>query len=135
MNVLKFGGSSLQNQYMQNTVINIIKDHWKNDLATAVVFSAFGKSTNRLISMAEKASLKDSSYTDELKDFYQFHIECYQFLISKNQTNFYLHQLYQDLSDILRGVYLIGELSLRTKDLIMSFGERYSNWIRVRCRS
>src|SRR5690606_40378119 len=49
----------------------------------------------------------------------------------KGQSNIFAHikLLLNELEDVLHGVFLLRELSLRTRDLIMSFGERLSAYI------
>ncbi len=127
MKVLKFGGSSIATPERVEKVIEIILN--SKDVK-AVVFSAFGGITNKLIEMSSLASLGDKDYLKLLDEIKEQHINAVEFLI-KNTTkvNENINLLFEELTDILHGVFLVKEASLRSKDLIMSFGERLSAYI------
>ena len=129
MKILKFGGTSLKDEDRVRQVADIIlaqKD------SVAVVVSAFAGVTDRLIRMAEKAAQGDKSYLQDEKNLEEKHIAMAKALIdSKNQSLMVSRIIlkFNDLHDILHGIFLVRELSPRMLDVVMSFGERLSAFI------
>jgi len=131
MKVLKFGGSSVGNAERIKKVIAIIKESLKKDKNIAVVFSAFHGITDLLIKMSNLASQGKLEYLDVFKEIETRHIKTIQELIEiKNQSGIIaaIKMSLNELEDVTNGVYLVKELSPRTLDFIMSFGERLSNF-------
>ena len=132
MKVLKFGGTSVGTVESINQVIQIIKENLDEGRKIAVVYSAMGGVTNRLIEIGKMASQSDPEYTEQLRSVEERHFNAVRGLIDvKNQSGAIakVKGLFNELEDLLRGVSLIKELSLRTLDLIVSFGERLSTTI------
>lgn len=132
MKVLKFGGTSVGTVESINQVIQIIKENLDEGLKIAVVYSAMGGVTNRLIETGKMASQSDPEYSEQLRLLEERHFNAVRGLIDiKNQSGAIakVKGLFNELEDLLRGVSLIKELSMRTLDLIVSFGERLSTTI------
>ena len=132
MRVLKFGGTSVGSSENIKKVIAILSDYSTKNIPFTAVFSAVGGMTNKLVEMAEKASTKDETYTSLLKDFEDMHIAIVRDLIEvKNQSPVfaYLKQKLNDLEDVLQGIFLVGELSQKSQDFVLSHGERLSVFI------
>lgn len=132
MKVLKFGGTSVGSIESISQVLNILKSNTENGVEYAVVFSAMGGLTNLLISMSEKAASKDQTYAEELHSFQDKHFEVIRALIkAQDQSSILAHvkSKVNELEDVLQGVYLIGELSKRSLDFILSHGERINVYI------
>ncbi|WP_337044795.1 bifunctional aspartate kinase/homoserine dehydrogenase I [Emticicia sp. 17c] len=132
MKVLKFGGTSVGTVESINQVIQIIKENLDEGLKIAAVYSAMGGVTNRLIEIGKMASHSDLEYLEQLRSVEERHFNAVRGLIDvKNQSSAIakVKGLFNELEDLLRGVSLIKELSLRTLDLIVSFGERLSTTI------
>lgn len=132
MKVLKFGGTSVGTVESINQVIQIIKENLDEGLKVAVVYSAMGGVTNRLIETGKMASQSDPEYSEQLRLLEERHFNAVRGLIDiKNQSGAIakVKGLFNELEDLLRGVSLIKELSMRTLDLIVSFGERLSTTI------
>jgi len=113
-------------------VISIIENNLANGEHIAVVFSAMGGVTNRLIEIGKMAATGNNEYIEFLKVVEERHFAIVRGLINvKNQgsTVAAVRGLFNELGDILRGVSWIKELSERTLDLIMSFGERLSTLV------
>ncbi|MCF7862036.1 bifunctional aspartate kinase/homoserine dehydrogenase I [Candidatus Woesearchaeota archaeon] len=126
MKVLKFGGSSVSDSKRIQRCIDIIL---KSKDVKAVVFSATGGSTDQLINISNKAASGDQSYRDDLKNFEERHLNIITQLIdAKSQTPAIVQSqmILKELEEVLKGVYYIKEASSKTKDLIMSCGERLS---------
>jgi aspartokinase/homoserine dehydrogenase 1 len=132
MKVLKFGGTSVGTVESINQVIQIIKENLDEGRKIAVVYSAMGGVTNRLIEIGKMASQSDPEYSEQLRSVEERHFNAVRGLIDvKNQSGAIakVKGLFNELEDLLRGVSLIKELSMRTLDLIVSFGERLSTTI------
>ncbi|MDR2543426.1 MAG: bifunctional aspartate kinase/homoserine dehydrogenase I [Treponema sp.] len=126
MLVLKFGGSSVGTVHGIEQIISILKDKEHAGKVQAVVVSAFSKVTDTLIDLAKRAALGED-YAVSLESIKKRHKECSaKFLKAQDRKNAdkeietYIIQLKQ----VLDGVSLLGENSVRCMDLIMSFGEK-----------
>lgn len=129
MKVLKFGGTSVGSIESISRVISILEDNLASGEKIAVVYSAMGGVTNRLIDIAKMAAQGNEDYRELMKAMEERHFSTIRGLIgakSQSATFTSIKILFNDLEDILRGVSLIRELTPRTLDLVMSFGERLS---------
>jgi len=132
MIVLKFGGTSVGTADSLRNVLQIIQQHQINGHLQTVVVSALGGVTNQLVLIAQLAEQGDSNYEHILKEVENRHINLCQELIpvaDRSGTITQVKLLFNDLEDICRGVFLIQELSPRSSDHILSFGERLSSII------
>jgi aspartokinase/homoserine dehydrogenase 1 len=132
MKVLKFGGSSVGDTDKIKNVIKIVKKSIDENKKIAVVFSAIHKVTDNLVKMGQLAAAYNMEYLDLYKKLEERHISLAQELLAvKTQSTVLANLKYilNDLEDVLHGVYLISELSPRTLDFILSFGERLSSFI------
>jgi bifunctional aspartokinase / homoserine dehydrogenase 1 len=129
MKVLKFGGTSCGTKESIASVIDIINGKLAKKEKIAVVFSAMGGITNLLIEAAEKAVNADDSYFEAIKVAEERHFEVVRHAIEvKTQSRVFanIRTLFNELEDVLKGISLIRELTARSLDLIVSFGERLS---------
>ena len=131
MQVLKFGGSSVANAENINKVIAIVKEKVKQD-KTIVVVSALGGITDILLQCSQLAAGGNEAYKEKLHEAELRHLTTVKELIS------ILHQsailslvktLCNEIEDICNGIFLLKELSERTKDRIVSYGEILSSKI------
>lgn len=132
MKVLKFGGTSVGSVESIKKVLDILKKYKKDNQRLAVVFSAMSGVTNDLVKMAQKASASDEEYLQDLKLVEQRHLETIQALIDvkfQSKTIANSKKVLNELEDLLHGVFLLKELSQKTQDLVLSFGERLSAYI------
>ena len=132
MKVLKFGGSSVGDPKRIMNVIKIVKHSITNNKKIAVVFSAFHGVTDELIKISNMAASGDSTYFEFFKTIEKNHIIIAKELLNvKTQSNTLanIKLNFNELEDVLHGVFLIKELSPRTRDFILSFGERLSSYI------
>lgn len=130
--VLKFGGSSVGNISRIENMLRIVADIKKNNRVKALVFSAFGKTTDHLLGLGKLAEQGDLSYRQgfaKLETFHReiFHHFCPEYIDARQDEK--LSENFEVLGELLRSIYLSRELSPRFKDLILSFGERNSNYI------
>lgn len=132
MKILKFGGTSVGTADSIRRVADIVFDYQRKGERVAIVVSAQSGITNLLSLAGAKASEGDLEYEDIFKQIESRHFTVAKQLIAVNgQSNTFAHVklLLNELEDVLHGVFLLKELSLRTRDLIMSFGERLSAYI------
>ena len=132
MKVLKFGGTSVGSSDNIKKVLDILKGYQDEGTKFAVVYSAVGGMTNKLIAMSEKAADKDESYQQDLKAFEDAHYAIIRTLIPVQKQSSVLAHVkgeINDLEDILQGAFMVNELSKRTLDFILSHGERLNAYI------
>ncbi|MFN7791701.1 MAG: bifunctional aspartate kinase/homoserine dehydrogenase I, partial [Cyclobacteriaceae bacterium] len=131
MKVLKFGGSSVAHPERIKSVIEILFPCVKQE-KVAVVFSAFGGVTDSLIQLSAKALAGDVGYKIELEQLEKRHLEAVRELVDIQKQSSVIAQVkftINELEDILHGIFLVKERTLRSLDYIMSFGERLSAYI------
>ena len=131
MKILKFGGTSVGSSKNISKVIKIVKDESASENIVVVV-SAVGGITDKLLVAADKAINKDQSYKQDFEALRLKHIEVIDGLLSgevhEATTDIVLEHLSR-LEKLLDGVYLINELSPKTTDKLLSFGELISSLI------
>lgn len=129
MQVLKFGGSSVANAANMNRVAEIVTKAVKKE-PTILVVSALGGITDQLLHTGELASKADDSYKQVLKEMEARHLDTVRELLPIQQQSATLSlvkQQFNELESVCDGVFLLGELSARTKDRIVSYGELLSS--------
>ncbi len=132
MKILKFGGTSVSNSERISQVISIIEDYHSRNIKIAVVFSALGGITDQLIELSNKALKRDDLYLGLFQTIRLKHLEIFDQLVTHSKKNFIQKQIldhFDELSDILKGLYLLRELTPRILDNILSYGEILSNFI------
>ena len=131
MKVLKFGGSSVASSESIHKVIGIVKDRAaKSNIA--VVVSALGGITDLLLEAGNLACKGDENYKDRFKTIEEKHLQIARALIPINSQSSVLGQVKKMLNKLettLEGVFLINELSNKTSDKIVSYGELLSSFI------
>lgn len=130
MKVLKFGGSSVGTTDALKNVKNIVAQ--QSDEHLIVVVSALGGVTDKLISLAKIAAEGQLQYIHDFDLLSERHLKVIEDCVSsekvatiKEKTNILL----KELGNILEGLTLIRDLSNRTLDLVLSYGERLSSVI------
>ena len=131
MQVLKFGGTSVANAENINKVVAIVNETAKKD-KTIVVVSALGGVTDLLLNAAEAAAAGDEGYKEKLTLIEQRHLDAVKQLIPVAQQSQLLSLVKKscnEIEDICNGIFLLGELTARSKDRIGSYGEWISSQI------
>lgn len=131
MKILKFGGTSVGSVESIKAVLAIVKESFEAGEKPLVVLSAMSGITNLLTKMAEDAS-EGKSFIEDLKVLEEKHFEVVKKLITvkfQNPVLTRLKLLVNELEDLLQGVAALKELSNQSKDLIISYGERCSNYL------
>lgn len=131
MRILKFGGSSVGSLDAILKVTSIIGNESKEH-SLAIVVSAFKGVTDTLLQCAELAASGKQSYTHHLGELENRHIKVIQDGISvyhQSEVIAHFKMTFNELDDVLNGVYLVREITPKTTDFIVSFGERFSAYI------
>ncbi len=129
MKVLKFGGSSVGSPDRVRLVKNIVEAQQESCI---VVVSAFQGVTDQLLRMSKMAVERDDTFHTELDQIELRHLSAVRELIDPRIQSCILAQvklLINELDDILNGVYLLKDLTPKTSDYILSFGEHLSSFI------
>lgn len=131
MRVLKFGGTSVANAQNIKLVLDIVIDKAKDEKLVVVV-SAFSKVTDLLQLASQKAAAGDESFKEILLEIEKKHLDALkEFIPISEQSSLLSHvkRIVNHLETLLDGCFLLGELSNRTSDTILSFGELLSSYI------
>lgn len=130
MKVMKFGGTSVGSVKSILSVKNIIES--VNE-PIIVVVSALGGITDKLINTSKIAAKGDPSYEGEFREIVYRHVEMIKEVIPTGEKQANLQrrvgELLNELKDIFQGIYLIKDLSPKTSNTIVSYGERLSSII------
>lgn len=131
MQVLKFGGTSVANAENINKVISIVSEASKKG-ETIVVVSALGGVTDLLLGAATWAAEGNELYKEKLAVIEQRHLEVVKDLIpvaQQSQLLSLVKKACNEIEDICNGIFLLRELTPRSKDRIGSYGEWLSSQI------
>jgi len=134
MKILKFGGTSVGSPEGINRILGIAKSRDLKKDGAVIVVSAFSGITDALIGIARTA-VSGASIEEKFGEIEARHKNAAaHFLKGQEEKDAVadITVLLTELSRILEGVALLGELSPRTLDLVMSFGERLSATIIAR---
>ena len=131
MQVIKFGGSSVASAENINKVVDIVKNKPKTDKVVIIV-SALGGITDLLLQCAHLAATNNETYKISLQEIETRHLNTVKDLIPVTQQSSVLSavkKMCNEIEDICNGIFLLGELSERTKDKMVSYGELLSSQI------
>ncbi len=130
MKVMKFGGTSVGSV---KSILNVKKIVESVEEPVIVVVSALGGITDKLINTSKMAAAGNANYETEYREIVRRHEEMIREVIPEGEARKSLqHQvsgLLNELKDIFQGIYLIKDLSPKTSDMIVSYGERLSSII------
>ncbi|SDT61619.1 aspartate kinase [Mucilaginibacter mallensis] len=127
MKILKFGGTSVGSVASIQTLLNILKNEAKAE-KPVVVLSAMSGVTNLLVSMAEGAVI-GNEFTAQLAELERRHFDVVKSLLDIQHQNPAFTRLkihFNHLEDLLQGILTLKELTPKTRDLVLSYGERCS---------
>lgn len=136
MKVLKFGGSSVANRQAVEQVLSILKQAVAEDNeAPVMVVSALGGVTDQLQEAAEASAAGKPVYKSAIDEIRERHKELLEAFDVDGDTLETIDEMLESLEDVLHGVYLVRELTTRTLDVVLSFGERLSACTLTACLS
>ena len=129
MQVLKFGGSSVADVAAIELVVSIVEKKLMTD-RLVVVISAMAGVTDKLLETGTKAATNNVAYRIELKELETYHLDTTRKLLpihEQSATLSIVKQKFNELEALLDGVYLLNEISKRTQDTLVSYGEVLSS--------
>ena len=131
MQVLKFGGSSVTSAENIIKVVEIIANKATSE-KTIVVVSALSGITDLLFKVTRLAADSDETYKTALRQIEQRHLDMVKEILPVAQQSSTLSQtkkMCNEIEDLCNGIFILGELSERTKDKVVSYGELLSSQI------
>ncbi|MCF7568582.1 bifunctional aspartate kinase/homoserine dehydrogenase I [Sabulilitoribacter arenilitoris] len=130
MKVLKFGGTSVGSSKNINSVIHILDNYSKEDTVICVV-SAVGGITDKLLLAGTQAQNKDTNFLNTFNTIKEIHLDIINELNPNKSKDILVdvNEQLKTLKSLLDGIYLINELSPKTSDKLVSFGESLSSFI------
>ena len=130
MKVLKFGGTSVGSKEGINKIVQIVrKERRDDDNFLLVVVSAFSGVTNQLIKLGQDAEKDCEDFISTYEKIKKRHLEMIDILFPDNLGNevtLKVNNLLEECKKVALGINLIHDLSKKTLDYLMSFGERLS---------
>ena len=130
MKVLKFGGTSVGSVESIHSLKRIVEKEARHQ-PVIVVVSALGGITDKLISTSQLAVEGDENWKKEYEQMVERHHKIIDTIITNTKDRELLFNkvdtLFTELHSIYYGVYLIHDLSKKTLDTIVSYGERLSS--------
>jgi aspartate kinase len=131
MIVMKFGGTSVESAAAIERVAGIVKTRLER--APVAVVSAMGKTTNKLLAIAAAAIEGDrQEYIRQIHDLRDFHSREARIVVPlahRAALDRMLDEHFQELTELVKGLAVLGELTPRSIDAISSYGERLSSRI------
>lgn len=130
MKVLKFGGTSVGSVKSILSLKSIVEREAKHQ-EVVVVVSALGGITDKLLETSRQAYKGDESWKDNYKAIVDRHHSMIDTIITDTADREALFNkvdaLFEQLQSLFYGVFLIHDLSHKTQDAIVSYGERLSS--------
>jgi aspartate kinase len=127
MIIMKFGGTSVQDAPSVERVVNLIRA--RVHLRPVVVISAMGKTTKKLLRSAELAAAGDASaglaQLDELRTYHTDIIDGLQAAEAQAPVD----ESFGEIENLLNGLSILRELTLRGRDRVAAYGEFLSSVI------
>ena len=129
---MKFGGTSVGSVKSILSLKKIVETEARTQ-PVVVVVSALNGITDQLIATSKMAKQGDEHYREEFDTMVTRHHQMIEAIITDDKKRIDLFnnvdQLFDQLKSIFYGVYLIHDLSEKTADTIVSYGERLSSHI------
>ncbi|MCB1021712.1 MAG: lysine-sensitive aspartokinase 3 [Bryobacterales bacterium] len=131
MIVMKFGGTSVESAAALERISGIVAS--RRSRRPIVVVSAMGKTTDRLLTIARAAVHGDSEVAlrllEELRAFHVEHARAVCPDKKLGELRAFLDEHFHELTALVKGLVVLGELTPRSIDAISAFGERLSSYI------
>lgn len=127
--VMKFGGTNMQDSHAIRHSASLVARSLKEGIKVVVVVSAMAGVTNQLLKLADAAQAGDiAGANDEIAVMRTRHFLAAQELGAAPDSEVVreIREMHETLRQAVYGVYLLRELTFRSSDLIVTFGERLS---------
>lgn len=129
----KFGGTSVGDAHRISSVVDIILEHRQrtDDAQDIIVVSAMSGVTDQLIRGARAATRGDDPVYREIKaNLLARHLEVIETLLPRSSARLeiggFIEDQLNELERIYRSIAILGELTVRGRDVVVSFGEKLS---------
>jgi len=129
--VMKFGGTAVATGENIRRVANIVANSVEKDYRVVVVVSALAGVTNKLVEISEQAKKGDEkkiqAFTKELAEKHLVAVS--KAIVNKKlqkETEKIVANTLSELKKVLTGICYVGELTPKSRDYVLSFGERLS---------
>ncbi|MDE5422399.1 bifunctional aspartate kinase/homoserine dehydrogenase I [Ancylomarina sp. DW003] len=126
MRILKFGGSSVAQAENLKKVKQIVSRIDKKEAAIIVV-SALGGVTDQLANSLDQASSKDQVYKLTVESLYNRHLELSKELKLNETIQNWLKDKFEDLSNLLEGVFILQDVPEKIKCRVLGLGEELAS--------
>jgi len=128
---MKFGGTSVATGENIRRVAKIVADSTKKDQRVVVVVSALAGVTNQLVEEAEQAKKQNEKQIQEFTGkLVEKHVataaEAIENKTVKKETEQTIKKTVCELEKVLTGICYVGEITSKSRDFVLSFGERLS---------
>jgi aspartate kinase len=129
--VMKFGGTAVATGENIHRAANIVADSVKKGYRVVVVVSALAGVTNQLVEEAEQAKKKDEKQIQEFtRKLVEKHVATVTEAIENKSIQKEIEQVIKktvsELEKVLTGICYVGEITPKSRDYVLSFGERLS---------
>lgn len=129
--VMKFGGTSVATGKNIRHVANLIANYVGQGFRVVTVVSALNGTTDKLIETAEQAKKGNSDYIQEARQkIFEKHLTATREAIKNKHIQEEVEQILKttinELEKVLTGIIYVGELTPKSRDYVISFGERLS---------
>ena len=129
--VMKFGGSSIANGERICHVANLILDNIRDNCGVIIVVSALEGVTNQLFQAAKEVEKGNRNYIQKFKqELLERHLTVAKEAIKdkklESETKLVLQTRIEELENVLTGIVYVGELTTKSRDTVIAFGEKLS---------
>jgi aspartate kinase len=127
---MKFGGTAVDSSDKVSHIAKLLQSYKKGNEIVCVVSAVRGM-TDGLLSIADSVKRGDKASLEEfVKKCTNTHVQIAEGAISdkklKSQTLATVKKIISELEDVLGGIVLLGEVTAKSRDYLLSFGERLS---------
>jgi len=132
--IFKFGGTSIGDGERIRRCCGIVRDYVVGGNNLAVVCSALGGTTDNLLEMISAAEKGDGGLLEKkIGELREAHVSATLEAIPESSQRSaalsFVEERLAELTHVLKSIYFLREATPRSRDLVLSFGERLSTWI------
>lgn len=127
--VYKFGGTSVANAERIQRAATLVLEESAENVRRIVVVSALGGVTDVLVQAIDRALSRDDAYRTAVADIIARHERVASEVATESElpsVRNHLEETWRELEELLDGIYLLRECTPRSRDAILSMGERAS---------
>ncbi len=128
MKVMKFGGTSVGST--EAVLKNVKKIVESQKESVIVVVSALSGVTDQLYRISQLAASGNETYLDEYNQMFSRHMQMIAETVlpeKQAEVELQIQEIFTDLLNIFRGIFLIKDTSVKITDTVVSYGEMISS--------